>query len=447
MTLLNKIIAKFNLSRNKIKVLKNVYWAVLGKIINILNGLFIGVFIARYLGPESFGLMNYVIGYVALFSVISSFGLDNIEIRELSKKNVKVNEVMGTAFRLRLLFSLIAIVLIIITLLIFESDFVTFYMVMIYAFSLLLGSLNVIRNYFTSIVLNEYVIKSEIFRTLIGALIKIVLLIYKVPLEYFIIAITFDALLIASGYFFSYQRKVGSVKNWRYNKKTAKYLIYQSLPMLLSGSVVLVYQKIDIVIIRNMIDTSAVGQFSVASRITDLAIFIPLVIIQTITPLLVKLHEDNHIMYLKKRRQLMDLMVWVSIILALAITLLAKPIVLLLFGKEYIEAIPVLSIIAWKIVFITLFNVSGQIIIIEGIQKFTVFRNLIGCFISLSMNFLLIPNYGVIGSAYAIVLTFAFSGYLSHLFVKPYKFLFKIQTNSIFTGWSSLLHLKNNIKI
>ena len=85
MSIKSKIVNRFNYTGNRKNILKNVYWAVLGKIINILSGLFVGILVARYLGPENFGLMNYVISYVTLFSILANFGLDNIEIRELSK--------------------------------------------------------------------------------------------------------------------------------------------------------------------------------------------------------------------------------------------------------------------------------------------------------------------------------------------------------------------------
>ena len=57
-----------------------------GKIVNTAGTLLVGILVARYLGPEQYGLMNYVISYVSIFSVLSTFGLDNIEIRELSRK-------------------------------------------------------------------------------------------------------------------------------------------------------------------------------------------------------------------------------------------------------------------------------------------------------------------------------------------------------------------------
>lgn len=419
-------------------VIKNVYWAMLGKIVNVLSGLFVGILVARYLGPENFGVMNYVISYVTLFSILANFGLDNIEIRELSRKETDQNTILGTAFIVRLIFSVITILLILVTLLAFESDRFTFWMVLVYSSSLLLNTFNVIRNYFTSIVLNEYVVKTEITRTVVGAGIKIVLLIYQFSLAWFIIAITFDFLLIATGYIISYRRKAGSIKKWSFDRNLALYLIKESFPLLLSGTAVIIYQKVDQVMIRNMIDNAALGQFSVASRITELVIFIPMVIAQTVTPLLVKLHNGNTEIYKQKRQQFMDLMVWSALGFSVIMSLIAAPLIKILFGSNYLNAIPVLQIMSWKAVFMALFAASGQIIVVEHRQQYSAIRNLIGCFISVMLNLLLIPLWGIIGSALATVITYSFSGYFSHFFIKPYNYLIRIQSFSIIFGWNSI---------
>jgi len=301
LNIFNKITTKLNLTSNRIKVLNNVYWAVLGKIVNILCGLFVGILVARYLGPEQFGLMNYVISYVTLFSILATFGFDNIEIRELSKNNCDVNVIMGTAFGLRFVFAIITLILILITLVLFESDTFTAIMVMVYSSSLLLTPFNIIRNYFTSIILNEYVVKTEISRALFGAGIKLILLWYKAPLEWFIVATTFDFVLLASGYLFSYKRKQGVLRDWRFRKGVGLFLIKESFPMLLSGTAIIVYLRIDQVIIRNLIDNAALGQFAVASRIIEVGIFIPMVISATVSPLFVKAFQNNMVDYIKKR--------------------------------------------------------------------------------------------------------------------------------------------------
>ena len=439
MKFIDHILHKSKLSPNRRKIVKNVYWAVFGKVVNIVSGLLIGVMVARYLGPDKFGLMNYVLSYVMLFSVLAAFGLDNIEIRELSKKNAIKETILGTAFTIRLIFAVVTILLILVTLILFESDAFTFSMIMIYSLSMIFGALNVIRNYFTSIVLNEYVVKTEISRTIIGSGIKVFLLLNHCSLAWFIVASTFDAVLIGGGYIYSYRRKGGALRVWKVDRSVARMLIREAFPLLLSGTAVIIYQKIDAVMIRNMMDNASVGQFSVASKITELAIFIPMVIAQTVTPLLVKAHQEDPVSYHVKRQQFMDIMVWSSICMAAVMSLAASPAIRFLYGSNYLSAIPVLQVVAWKAVFMALFGGSGQLIVIEGLQKYAAVRNVVGCVVSVLLNFMLIPVWGIVGSAVAAVLTLSFSGYFSHFFIRPYRYLVPVQTNALFLGWKRVL--------
>lgn len=445
---LNTIINK---TPNRRKIVKNVSWAVAGKIVNVIYALFIGVLVARYLGPEQFGLMNYVISYVTLFSIIATFGLNGIEVRELAKMPEKKDAILGTAFIIRFILSLFTILTIIITLLIFESDKYTMVMVIVYSSYLIASSMDVIRNYFTSIVQNEYVVKTEIIRTIVGAGIKILLLVNKCSLTWFIVANTFDFFFIAGGYMYSYRKKVGNIMKWTFDLRIAKFLSKESFPLLLSGAATIIYQRIDQIMIRNMIDNSALGQFSVALRITNLVVFIPNIIASTITPILVEAKQKNYKLYLKKREQFMDGIIWSSILMALIVSITANPAISLLFGDKYLDAIPVLQILAWKAVLIGLFVGSGQIMIIENIQRWAVLRNLIGMLICVIANYLLIPTLGIIGSAIATLITMLFTGFIAHIFIKPYRFLFKMQLNSLIFGlrrflFSTILNLKTDEK-
>lgn len=440
MKFIDTILNKAKLSANRRKVIKNVYWAVLGKTVGILNQLLVGIMVARYLGPEQFGLMNYVLSYVMLFSVFATFGLDGIEIREMSKSNADKNAIMGTAFGLRLGLSLFTILLIFLTLLRFESDPYTFAMVMVFSLSLIATAFNVIRNYFTSIILNEYVVKTEISRSVLGALIKVVLLLCHCSLTWFIVASTFDFMLVAGGYLYSYQKKAGAIRAWNFDLAVAKKLLHESFPLLLSGAAIIIYQKINAVMIRNMLDNAAVGQFSVAAKIVEMGTFVPMVIAQTITPLLVRAHQEDPVRYTAKRQQFMDIMVWSGIAMAATMSLLAAPAIRILYGEEYLAAIPVLQIMAWRTVFIALQSASGVMILAENLQRWVVIRNLIGLIVSVVFNYLLIPGLGIVGSAIATVLTMAFAGYFSHMLIKPYHYLVPVQTSAIFLGWMRVLH-------
>lgn len=425
----------------------NVFWAMLGKVVNMAAALFVGILVARYLGPENYGVMNYVISYVALFSVIATFGLSNIEVRELSRTPEKKNEILGTCFVIRFFFTTIAYLVIVITVFIFDTDSFTKAMILLYGLSLYTTScFEVIRNYFTSIVKNEYVVKSEIARTLIGASIKVVLLLMHSPLWCFIVAMAFDTVLVASGYTISYKSAVGRLIDWRFDKTKVRYLVTQSFPLLLSGAAIIIYQRIDQVMIGNMIDNESVGYFATAGKFLDLILFLPTVLTQTVTPLIVKTKRDGaQIEYETKSYQFVSIVVWVSIIMALFFSVFAYPMIRYTYGVQYLAAVPVLQIMAWKTVGMAISSAGGQLIIIEKLQKWAVFRNLAGCVVCVVLNLFLIPKYGIIGSAFVTIITLFVSGFLANYLIPPYRHIFKMECKVLIFGWKELRYLKSYV--
>lgn len=444
MKLLNNYIS--SLSETKRKIFLNVFWALLGKVVNMLGILLVGILIARYLGPEQFGLMNYVISYVTLFSVLAGFGLENIEIRELSREPERKNSILGTAFLIRLFFAMVAVIAIGITLCIFRPDTETTILIAIYSLTVFTGCFNVIRNYFTSIVKNEYVVKSEIARTLIGAAIKIALLWFGFPLIYFIIALVLDPVLVASGYVIAYNRKVGKIGEWRYERKMVSYLVKESFPLLLSGAAMIVYQRIDQVMIGNMIDDQSVGYFAAAARFTDVILVLPLILVQTVTPILVRIKKEDPARYEEKKLQFISIVVWGAVIISLLISVTAYWLIACTYGVKYMAAIPVLQIIAWKTVGMALSASSGQIIIMEGLQKWDFVRNILACAICVGLNLLLIPVYGVVGSAWVTIITILFTSYLSNIFIPAYHRIMRTQSKALLWGWKEIYHIKDFIK-
>ena len=435
------------LEGNKRKILTNVAWATMGKVVNMAGALFVGILVARYLGPEQYGLMNYVISFVMLFTVVSSFGLDNIEIRELAKKPEERHAILGTCFGLRWAFSLLAFLLIVVTLIVRQTDAFTTTMILVYSSTLFLQNFNVIRNYFFSIVKNEYVVKTEVFRTLIGAAIKIFLLMMKAPLALFIIATAFDALLIASGYSIAYRRIVGKISQWHFDRQRVAFLVKESFPLVLSGAAVIIYQRIDQVMIGDMIDSESVGYFATAGKFLDIILFVPMVLTQTIAPLLVSQRE---VMpkeeFMKKKIQFVGMVVWCSILLSLLFSLCSRLFILMTFGMEYMAAVPVLKIMSWKTVGMALSFSAGQIIIMEGIQKYAVIRNLMGCVACVGLNLIALPRYGIIGSAWVTIITTSITGFFGNLLIPAYHGIFKLQVTALLNGWREVANIRSLLR-
>ena len=456
MSLIDRILNRLNLSDTKKKVVRNLAWAVTGKVITLLGSLLVGIFVARYLGPEQYGLMSYVTSFVALFQVFASFGLDNIEIREEAKcegqgdekriPSPECNTILGTAFTLKLIFAAITMVLVIATAWIFEADTFTKWMITLYSFSMIMQTFGVIRNYFTSIVWNEYIVKTEISRTIIGAAIKVVLLLLHAPLVWFIAATLFDTVLIASGYLISYNKKIASIRLWSFDRQTARYLIKEAFPLLLSGAAIIIYQRIDQVMIGNMIDKEAVGYFSVAAAFVDVCVFIPTILSQTITPILVATFQKDYNKYIIECQQFMNISVWVCVFIAIIVSLCSSPIIRFTFGIQYLASISVLQIMIFKIVGIAFMQTTGQMIIIEQKQKYAFLRNLIATIVCVCLNILLIPKLNIVGAAIASVITALFPGFLSHFFIPPYRYLVKEQLRCIAFGWKDLFYIKSILK-
>lgn len=451
MNLINKIISRFHISTTQQKVVKNLVWAVIGKIVTLLGSLLVGIFVARYLGPEQYGLMNYVFSYIAVFQVFASFGLDSIEIREEAHRNDEKNKLIGTAFVLKILFAIITILLVVISVWIFEADSFTKWMIIMYSLSMIMNSFGVIRNYFTSIVWNEYIVKTEITRTIIGAGIKVALLLIHADLFWFILSTLFDTVLLASGYIVSYKSKIDRIRDWTFDKETALYLIKQSFPLLLSGAAVVVYQKIDQVMLGNMIDKTAVGYYSVAGKFTEICLFIPTIIAQTITPILVKAYHNDNKDYQRKAKSFMNITIWGTIFMCIVICLLSHPLIKYTFGIDYNAAVPLLQIMIFKTIGYASAQITGALIVIEKKQKYVVIRNIIGCIVCIGLNLLLIPRYGVTGAAFASIITAICTGYLAHLVIPTYRPYFHTQTYSFFLGWIDVIKIitnkikKNNI--
>lgn len=431
-----------NLSDSQKKIVSNVTWSLGGKIVNMTSALFVGILVARYLGPENYGIMNYVVSYVAIFSVFATFGLDNIEIRELSRQGDKRDTILGTCFSLRIIFAVIAYLGIAVSLLLYRMDAFTSVMILAYGLTLFTGTGNILRNYFTSIVRNKYIVKSEIFRTFIGTGIKILLLLLKAPLEYFIYAQIFDTLLVASGYYFSYKSVAGSVRLWKFDRSIVGFILKESFPLVLSGAAVIVYQRIDQVMIGNMLDKAEVGYFATAGKFVDLIVFLPTVLVQTVTPMLVRAKENSPESYEAKKKTFVSIITWTAIIMSLIVSLVAYWLIMYTYGSKYALAIPVLQIMAFKAVGMALSSSGGQIIIMEQMQKWAFIRNLIGCVICIVLNYLLIPQYGIVGSAIVTIITVMFTGCFANIFIPPYYEVMKIQLYALFLGWKELAYLK-----
>lgn len=435
-----------NLSGSQKTIVSNVFWSLGGKTVNMLSALFIGILVARYLGPENYGIMNYVISYVTIFSVFATFGMDNIEIRELSRQSNNRDIILGTCYSLRILFATMAYLGIVISLFFYKTDRFTSLMILCYGLTLFAGTGSILRNYFTSIVRNKYIVKSEISRTFVSTGIKILLLWIKAPLEYFIYAQICDTIFVVSGYYVCYKYNIGSIKLWKFDKNIVGFIIKESYPLVLSGAAVVIYQRIDQVMIGNMLNKTEVGYFATAGKFVDLILFLPTVLVQTVTPMLIREKENHPKVYETRKKTFISIITWTAMLMSCIVSIFAYWLIICTYGIKYSPAVPVLQIMAFKAVGMALSSSGGQIIIMEHIQKWAFIRNILGCVLCIVLNYILIPRYGIIGSAAVTIITVLFTGCFANVFIPCYHNVMKMQLYAIFFGWREFSYFKKMLR-
>ncbi len=431
-----------HLTGNKRKIVNNLLWATGGKVINLGGSLILGIIVARYLGPEQYGLMNYVISYAFLFQTLACFGLDSIEVREEAAGKVPFTTIIGTAFWIKVVLGAVCIVLSIVTAFVMGEDSYTVALIAMYSCYIVFNSFVVIRNYFTSLVQNKYIVLSEIFRTFVGIAIKLTLWALDCSLTWFVAAFAFDYVLLAGGYISSYRHKIGSMRYWHFSMSYAKYMMKESFPLLLTNAAVIIYQRIDQVMIGNMVSKTDVGFFSVAAKFVEVMIFIPATIAHTISPVLVQLLDKSREAYTVKAQQYLNITVWTCILCSIGVSVISYWIVLYTFGTEYLPAAAILQVLSFKMVSVALSNGGGIMVIVERLQKWVFFRDVLGCIVCVGLNWWLLPKYGAIAAAFVAIAANLAAGYLADLLVPAYRHIFRQQTKALFLGWRDLIHIK-----
>jgi O-antigen/teichoic acid export membrane protein len=194
-----------------------------------------------------------------------------------------------------------------------------------------------------------------------------------------------------------------------------------------------------------MIDKSSVGFFSVAAKFTEVLIFLPMILAQTITPILVQARERSITEYQAKAQQFMNFSFWLSLFTSAFVSVIAYWLIRYTFGTAYLPAVALLQVMAFKAASVALSNTAGAMLVTEGLQRWAICRDGIGCVVCIVLNYLLLPRYGVIAAAFVSIASNIAAGYLADAFIPAYRHLFICQTKTLFFGWKDCLRVKSLI--
>ena len=442
--MIKKINNLFNDNRFK-KYVSNISWLLIEKLFKIFVGLFIGIWIARYLGPTQFGLLSYAQSFVGFFGAIAALGFDSVLVRELVKNSSLSKDFLGTAFILKLIATLFSILLLYFISIIVNDKYENM-LIMIISISLIFKAFNVIDIFFQSKVISKYSVYSNIFALFVSSIVKILLIFFKAPLIAFVFVIVFETFLVSISYLYWYLKVSGEFffKKIKFNFNIAKNLLKSGLPLLLSSMAVALYMRVDQIMIQNMIDSRAVGNYAVAVKLSEVFYFFPGIIVNSLFPSVITAKKMSDKLYYERFKFLFMLVFVICLISDLIIVVFGKDIIDLLYGEKYLDASKVLIIHIWTGIFVSLGLVSGKWYIIENLENYLFFRTVLGLILNIILNLFLIPILNIEGAAIATLISQIFVGYFFDLFFSKTQKLFFIKTQALlFKDFKEVLKVLN----
>jgi len=411
------------------KYFKNTSWLFGEKILRMIVGLFIGIWVARYLGPEQFGLFSYAQSFVGLFTVIATLGLDGIIVRELVKDESRRDELIGTAFWLKVMGAIGVLIIVAISVNFTSNDTYTNTLVFIIASATIFQSFNVVDMYFQSKVMSKYVVYANIISLFISSIVKIALILNDAPLVAFAWVVLFDSFISSLGFIYFYIKNNSDlrIKHLTFKSETAFSLLKDSWPLIFAGIAISINMRIDQVMLKEFLGSESVGYYAAAVKISEAAIMVPHLIARSIFPSFVKSCKDNYKLFTKKIEQGYKYLFYFTFFIAACIYLLADFIITSTFGSEFLDSVYILQISCFLILLSSIGAINGIYFKTLNKQNKLMNRQIIMMIFNIIFNYLLIPVYGPSGAMISVVISSFISFILYDLIDKDCREINKLK--------------------
>jgi PST family polysaccharide transporter len=398
------------------RILHNFSWLLVDRVIRVFLGMVVTVLMARYLGPEQFGIISYALAITGLCGMVALLGLNQVVVHDLVQNPSTAGITLGSARGLMAVGGLVAYTSLVVAVLLTRSED-SFAKLASFAIgaSVLFRFLDFGRYWFESQVQSKYVVLAQLAVFFGASLAKVVLIVLDAPLSAFILVVTAQAVAtpVATSLVFWSRAEVGT--SLRFDAERARALLSASWPLLLAGFAMMVNMKIDQLMIASMLGDQAVGVYSAAVSVSEATYALAVIITATTYPAVLAARAEGEEVYRARFQQLFDLIVVLAVAIAVPVTFGANWIISTLFGESYLAAGAVLTVHVWALIFVFLGVVSDRWFIAEGRPKLNLQRTVLGVCVNVVLNFVLIPRFGLIGAATATIVAHSVAAFFSDL--------------------------------
>ncbi|WP_235605382.1 flippase [Rheinheimera salexigens] len=410
-----------------IKLLQARATAMLGdKLVKLAAGAILTIFVARMLGAAELGIFSIVMAWSAFLVPITSLGLNNIVVRQMVKHESghDAMTMLYSAISMRLVLGIIGGGVMLLAFFLLYPDMFTGHL------RIAIPALFLLQTFFGFLLFEFYLNYQGTFRsvayikaaiTAISFSVKLTLLYQGFGIASLLLFTGIEFLVVGVAQYWVYRLKHQPYKDgearwpayhprW-FNLTQAKILLKRSSWLWLSGIVSVIYLKVDIVMIGSIAGTEQAGIYAAASRLSELWYVFPATLAARYYPDMIRAHKQGWTPYYLKLRRFALMFFVAAFVIALAMTLLAPWIISLLFGDNFLAAVDVLKIHIWAGCFIFVRYLISQHLLITEQEPLSLASHAIGALLNVGLNLWLIPKMGIVGAAWATLISYAFASF------------------------------------
>ena len=386
-------------------LVKNSIYNIIYKLVTAIYPLVAVTYVSHILMSDNMGIVSYAQNIVSYFVVFAALGIPTYGIRETairSKDKQDRSQLFWELFTINFIsttISIIAYIILVFEVSRFKSNLLLYFV----------AGLQIFFNYFNvdwfyqGMEEYEYISKRSIFVKIL-ALISLPIFIHKKS-DYIWYALIY-CLAIAGNNLFNIIRLRRHIEKPQHKLEIKKHLKPISTLLIVSVAVE-IYVMIDTTMLGIFTNDSVVGCYSNAMKLIRMISTMAAAIGAVLFPRLsIVFKNNNKEHYQELVNTGLKIMLMIAIPAMIGLIVCSKDIILLLFGKSFIDAIPILKILALMTPIIVCNTLmGGQVLVTTNQENKYVITVVIASIVNVTLNALLIPKYGAPSAAIASLIS------------------------------------------
>lgn len=403
---------------------KNTVWLLVDKVYRIFAGLFVGSLVARTLGPENYGELNFYLAIIGTLSVIVSFGFKDVIIKHIKEYDNSENIIVYSLF-----FSIFLSIILIVFVLFISSNNILYILLALLFFKpyeILSYALEAESNF-------KQNVKFLLLASVCVTFFRLYGIFFQKGLSFFAFSYSLELIITALlllNYNYKSLREV-KVPSLGVLWRELKPVLSQSfgvLLVLLTGSL---YMRIDQIMIGSLLSKAELGHYSVAVRLSELLYFVPISVISAFYPKLIEASVKGYAQRYDSFVWIGGIIVKINLFYILFIMFLGEMAIRLLFGDAFEPASNLLRIHSWSFILASFGMLSNKWYLFNSSTRLLFYNSIVGLSLNIALNFLLIGTYGAVAAAYVTIFSLLVSNLFMDLVWRQINGLFIIKILSI----------------